>query len=385
MKRKIYYNVDPTPSPECPKLIDSYNETCKEHNDYVELVKKRVKKDEDECKENIKKWKEERKELEDKNANALKKFNDKLSEFAKDIPKLDIYKESTVRLHQKFYAGYTPDKDKNNNNKDFQSRTALWQDPVTRKVWNRTYITTTAVDKSVEPNANCYMIYSYVYTDNKYILPRLEVPPSVTEFNSKKAGEAIKKIIDIEDKIKDVWTDPTRAKELFFHQQDLHQLGFVNDVVEDVLRDNNKNIIIDKFTGKPTPTKRWHNGDYILIPGTTPPYKPVKVYAGGFKIIRDCKSLFVTNNPAIVKNYLNIDDNKEAIKKLREKIEECQSYVDNIKDKKGNPLNERRLKDKNNLDDRFKEKEKLLKDKMKEIKDKNCTAPTKCVQTIYNP
>jgi len=383
MKRKIYNADNPTPNPdECKKLIDSYNFTCKEHNDYVELVKKSVKKDEDKCKDSIEKSKEKKAKLEEEIIQTEKDFKYALTRFTENMKKTEPYIFNTqkdVKFYGEFSTSYT---DKFGNTIFFVGTNLIDKTP--QKIPKNP-------DGTGIPDATCYAQYKYTTVKGITYVDIVKPKDMITSnFNSKNAYQAIVEIIDITKKLGDL-NDPKWADQKLAHELSLQKLGFINDIVSDIERKGN--IAVIGANKKPNPTRRDHNGSYLRVTGKDG--KLQDLYAGGFKLIRDCKTLFAEDNTVtaplkkspseIVRDRNHKDDKKEKIKKLDEDIKKCQSYLDNKKDKKGNPLDEKRLEEKTLLDDRFKEKEKLLKDKMKEIKDKNCTAPEKCVQTIYNP
>lgn len=104
MKRKIYNADNPTPNPECPKLIDSYNQTCKNYNDKVKEYKNDVKKNEDECKADIKKWEVEKKTINKEIKDIEARFNTAALKFANGMPNTDKFKRM-VKGGVKFLYG----------------------------------------------------------------------------------------------------------------------------------------------------------------------------------------------------------------------------------------------------------------------------------------
>jgi hypothetical protein len=85
-------------------------------------------------------------------------------------------------------------------------------------------------------------------------------------------------------------------------------------------------------------------------------------------------------NGEIVKERQTIIGKKDRLKELDKLIAECNSYLDNKKDKNGKPINLQRQTEKELLDADVKFFKGKLDRQMKNIKDKGCTAPTKCVE-----
>lgn len=383
MKRKIYNADNPTPNPdECKKLIDSYNSTCEDHNNYVELFKKGVKEREDKCKENIEKSREKKTTLEAEIIKTDKDFKFALTRFTNNMEKTDPY-IFNVQKDVKFYGEFSKSyKGRDGNTIYFVGKNLIDKTPQK---------TPKNPDGTGLPDAPCYAQYKYTTIQGTLYVDIVKPKDMTTSnFTPTNAYKAIVEIIDITKKLGNL-NDPKWADQKLSHELSLQKLGFINDIVSDI--EKKGNIAVIRANKNPIPTRRDHNGSFYRVAGKDG--KLQELYGGGFKLIRDCKTLFVEDNTVtpplekspseIVRDRNHKADKQEKIEKLDEDIKKCQSYLYNKKDKKGNPLDKKRLEEKTLLDDIFKEKEKLLKDKMKEIKDKNCTAPTKCVQTIYNP
>lgn len=106
MKRKVYnikrkvYNEAPTPDPICEKFLKAYNDTCKDYNTGVKVIKEKA----DDYRKKIKLLQEENtkttKEVKDIEAEALVVLN----KFAVDLKNTPIYNIS-ISLGTKFLSG----------------------------------------------------------------------------------------------------------------------------------------------------------------------------------------------------------------------------------------------------------------------------------------
>jgi len=334
MKRKIY-NVDPTPSPECAKIIKEYEATCKEYNDSVKEAKDAWKKNEDTCKSDIKKWEAEKKTINKEIKDIETKFNAAALKFAKGMPNTDKFKRMVKAGVRFLYGGIN------------------------------------LVELGVVDNVNCYLD-AYRLSNGNIIIRN---PPRSSDFSPENAAKAFALLVDLRQKNADEPNDDKRRFNRFFSEPELQKLGFVNDIVVNIERNNAGFPVLDS-SGKPKPTRRNHNGVIYTLKDQNGNY--ITEASGGFKLIREFTEDFIAANSEIVKERQTIIGKKDRLKELDKLIVECQSYLDNKKDKNGKPINLQRQTEKEILDSNVKFFKGKLDRQMKNIKDKGCTAPKKC-------
>lgn len=146
-------------------------------------------------------------------------------------------------------------------------------------------------------------------------------------------------LVDLKQKNADEPNDDKRRFNRFFSEPDLQKLGFVNDIVTIIERNKAGFPVLD-ISGKPKPINRNHNGNIYTLKDQNG--NNITEAAGGFKLIREFTEDFIMENGEIVKERKTIIDKKDRLKELDKLIVECQSYLDNKKDKNGIPINFRR-------------------------------------------
>ena len=372
MKRKIYYNADPTPSPECQKLIDAYNKTCENYNDKVKEYKDKVEKNVKDCKKDIIKWEAEKKNLEKEIKNIQAAFEAVALKFAKAMPKTEKFKTMVnPPFNVRFYRGYFNE----------PSKTVSGTTIVGKALNDRS--------KGILEQANCYITYTYTINKNgtkNYIL-RLPIPEGGKNpekyFNPANAAKAIAVIVELRH-INGELPNTDAGKTLkntnrFLSEPKLMALGFVNDIVDAVEKGPDGNFIIDT-NGNPIVAKRGHNGliTYLKDPVTGKPYT---IDSGGFKLIREFAEDFINDKDSqkVIKDLKSKVDKDARVKTLDGLIEECKSYIKNELEN-GIPINERRKEEKNQIDGFIKNFKETLDNRMEKIKKEGCKVPTKCVE-----
>jgi hypothetical protein len=357
MKRKIYYNADPTPSPECQKLIDAYNKTCENYNDKVKEYKKMVKDNIDKCEKDIVEWEKEKKNLEKEIKNIQAAFDAVALKFANAMPKTQKFKDM-INMGVKFYRGNF-----NQNVNGVQGVGMNLNDN----------------SPGIIEQANCYINYTYTTNRNGTKNYRLGNPVP-QDFSPANAAKAIAVIVNLRHRNADLPRNDAgnrqRNTNRFLSEPELQKLGFVNDVVTAVLKGPDGNFVIEN--GEPVVRKRNHNGKLSILKDENGNYL---VDAGGFKLIREFAEDFINDKDSqqVIKDLKSKVDKDARLKTLDGLIAECKSYIKNEL-KNGIPINFRRKVEKNEIDRFIKNFKETLDNRMEKIKKEGCTAPTKCVE-----